>query len=62
MHEALMLFNTICNSPWFVSTSMILLLNKIDVFKRKILLSPVSLYFGDYAGKRERLIIEKKEG
>jgi hypothetical protein len=39
---------------------MILLLNKIDVFKRKILLSPVSLYFGDYTGKR--LIIEKGLG
>ncbi|KAI8334760.1 guanine nucleotide binding protein, alpha subunit [Chlamydoabsidia padenii] len=54
MHEALMLFNTICNSS-FVSTSMILLLNKIDVFKRKIQLSPVSHYFSDYNGSDDSL-------
>ncbi|CAO3598126.1 unnamed protein product [Absidia cylindrospora] len=55
MHEALMLFNTICNSPWFTPTSMILLLNKIDIFKRKILVSPVSKYFVDYTGADDSL-------
>ncbi|KAI8099059.1 guanine nucleotide binding protein, alpha [Halteromyces radiatus] len=55
MHEALMLFNTICNSSWFTTTSMIILLNKIDVFKRKILISPVSHYFVDYTGSDDNL-------
>ncbi|KAI9301891.1 guanine nucleotide binding protein, alpha subunit, partial [Cunninghamella echinulata] len=50
MHEALMLFDTICNSPWFVNTSMILFLNKIDIFKDKINVSPVSQWFPDYKG------------
>jgi guanine nucleotide-binding protein subunit alpha len=51
MHEALMLFDTICNSPWFVNTSMILFLNKIDIFKEKINVSPVSPWFPDFKGK-----------
>ncbi|KAG0173798.1 hypothetical protein DFQ28_008122 [Apophysomyces sp. BC1034] len=50
MHEALMLFDTICNSTWFVHTSMILFLNKIDIFKQKISTSPVSGYFPDFKG------------
>ncbi|KAK4521821.1 uncharacterized protein ATC70_004358 [Mucor velutinosus] len=50
MHEALMLFDTTCNSHWFVKTSMILLLNKIDIFKKKITYSPIADYFPDYSG------------
>ncbi|KAI8973844.1 guanine nucleotide binding protein, alpha subunit [Pilobolus umbonatus] len=48
MHEALMLFDSTCNSHWFEKTSMILLLNKIDIFKRKIKYSPISNYFPDF--------------
>lgn len=50
MHESLVLFDTICNSPWFINTSMILFLNKIDIFKEKILVSPVSKWFPDFKG------------
>ncbi|KAI7891026.1 guanine nucleotide binding protein, alpha subunit [Mucor mucedo] len=50
MQEGLMLFDTICNSPWFINTSMILFLNKIDIFKQKILVSPVSKWFPDFKG------------
>jgi guanine nucleotide-binding protein subunit alpha len=50
MHEALMLFDTTCNSHWFTKTSMILLLNKIDIFKSKINYSPIEKYFPDYQG------------
>lgn len=53
MHEALMLFDTTCNSHWFEKTSMILLLNKIDIFKKKIVYSPIQDYFPDYKGKRK---------
>ncbi|CAB4397387.1 unnamed protein product [Rhizophagus irregularis] len=50
MQEALMLFDSICNSQWFVNTSMILFLNKIDIFREKIKQSPVKKYFPDYQG------------
>jgi guanine nucleotide-binding protein subunit alpha len=56
MHEALMLFDTTCNSHWFVNTSMILLLNKIDVFRKKIEYSPISDYFPDYKGKGTKYV------
>jgi hypothetical protein len=50
MHESLMLFDNICNSKWFINTSMILFLNKIDIFKKKILISPISKWFPDFEG------------
>ncbi|CAO3591793.1 unnamed protein product [Absidia cylindrospora] len=50
MYEALMLFDSICNSQWFINTSMILFLNKMDIFKYKILRSPLKQYFPDYNG------------
>ncbi|RIA93916.1 guanine nucleotide binding protein, alpha subunit [Glomus cerebriforme] len=53
MQEALMLFDSICNSQWFVNTSMILFLNKIDIFREKIKHSPVKKYFPDYQGQNE---------
>lgn len=37
MQEALTLFDSICNSRWFVKTSIILFLNKIDLFRMKLL-------------------------
>ncbi|KAI9282361.1 guanine nucleotide binding protein, alpha subunit [Sporodiniella umbellata] len=50
MHESLMLFDNICNSRWFTDTSIILFLNKIDIFQKKILVSPVSRWFPDFDG------------
>lgn len=50
MQEALMLFDSICNSQWFVRTSVILFLNKVDVFKERILVSSIKAYFPDYEG------------
>ncbi|KAI9348452.1 guanine nucleotide binding protein, alpha subunit [Zopfochytrium polystomum] len=50
MQEALTLFDSICNSRWFVKTSIILFLNKIDLFKVKLPKSPMGKYFPDYAG------------
>ncbi|KAM3587246.1 hypothetical protein VKS41_002282 [Umbelopsis sp. WA50703] len=55
MHEALMLFDSICNSSWFINTSMILFLNKVDIFAKKITHSPVSRYFPDYKGADDDL-------
>jgi len=50
MQEALTLFDSICNSRWFVKTSIILFLNKIDRFKEKLPKSPMNKYFPDYEG------------
>jgi guanine nucleotide-binding protein subunit alpha len=36
MKESLVLFDSVINSRWFLRTSIILFLNKIDVFKRKV--------------------------
>lgn len=48
MQEALTLFDSICNSRWFVKTSIILFLNKIDLFAEKLPRSPLGDYFPDY--------------
>ncbi|KAI8149332.1 putative guanine nucleotide-binding protein alpha-2 subunit [Fennellomyces sp. T-0311] len=50
MIDAMMLFENISNSHWFQKTSMILLLNKMDIFRQKIKYSPISNYFDDYKG------------
>jgi len=50
MQEALTLFDSICNSRWFVKTSIILFLNKIDLFAEKLPRSPLEDYFPDYTG------------
>lgn len=52
MYEAFMLFESICNSKWFVNTSMILFLNKVDLFQEKMRRSEISEYFPDYLGNR----------
>ncbi|KAI8872284.1 G protein alpha subunit [Ramicandelaber brevisporus] len=48
--ESLLLFDSIINSRWFLRTSVILFLNKIDIFKEKIVRIPMSKYFPEYAG------------
>lgn len=50
MTEAITLFDSICNSKWFILTSIILFLNKVDLFKDKILRSPLEDHFPDYEG------------
>lgn len=50
MQEALTLFDSICNSRWFGKTSTILFLNKTDIFKTKLLSSPLSNCFPDFNG------------
>lgn len=50
MHESMRLFDSICNNKWFVDTSIILFLNKKDLFMHKITYSPLSICFPDYVG------------
>jgi GTPase SAR1 family protein len=51
MHEAINLFDDVCNSRWFKQTPMILFLNKSDIFELKILKRPLSICFPDYSGE-----------
>lgn len=52
MEEALVLFDNIVNSAWFTKTSIILFLNKMDLFREKVEsgLSPISESFSDFKG------------
>merc|ERR1712154_441940 len=51
MQEALSLFDEICNSRWFKRTSLILFLNKSDLFKLKIAKKDLTVCFPDYQGQ-----------
>lgn len=51
MIESMKLFDSICNSKWFVETSIILFLNKKDLFEEKIKRSSLNICFPEYTGK-----------
>ena len=51
MMESMKLFDSICNNKWFVETSIILFLNKKDLFEQKIKYSPLSICFPEYKGR-----------
>ncbi|XP_062259536.1 guanine nucleotide-binding protein G(i) subunit alpha-2 [Platichthys flesus] len=50
MHESMKLFDSICNNKWFTETSIILFLNKKDLFEEKITSSPLAICFPEYTG------------
>lgn len=50
MIESMKLFDSICNSKWFIETSIILFLNKKDLFEEKITRSPLTICFPEYTG------------
>lgn len=50
MMESLVLFDSVVNSRWFMRTSIILFLNKVDLFRAKLAKSPLGTYFPDYSG------------
>ncbi|XP_063811270.1 guanine nucleotide-binding protein G(t) subunit alpha-2 isoform X1 [Pseudophryne corroboree] len=50
MHESLHLFNSICNHKFFAATSIVLFLNKKDLFEEKIKKVHLSICFPDYDG------------
>ncbi|KAK3544890.1 hypothetical protein QTP86_027640 [Hemibagrus guttatus] len=52
MHESMKLFDSICNNKWFTDTSIILFLNKKDLFEEKIKKSPLTICYPEYAGTR----------
>jgi len=50
MHESLKLFKEIANTKWFLNTSMILFLNKKDLFQEKIKKVDLTVAFPEYKG------------
>lgn len=50
MAESLILFESVINSRWFLRTSIILFLNKIDLFRAKLPRVPLEQYFPEYSG------------
>lgn len=50
MDEALMLFENICNSRWFRDTSVILFLNKCDLFQEKLKTVSLKVCWPEYDG------------
>ncbi|XP_029973917.1 guanine nucleotide-binding protein G(i) subunit alpha [Salarias fasciatus] len=50
MHESMKLFDSICNNKWFTLTSIILFLNKKDLFEEKIGRSPLTICYPEYSG------------
>ncbi|KAK9710506.1 Guanine nucleotide-binding protein alpha-2 subunit [Basidiobolus ranarum] len=50
MTESLILFESVVNSRWFLRTSVIFFLNKIDLFREKLPRVPLVKYFPEYTG------------
>ncbi|PYH83280.1 guanine nucleotide binding protein alpha subunit [Aspergillus uvarum CBS 121591] len=50
MVESLLLFDSVVNSRWFLKTSVILFLNKADLFREKLPHSPLENTFPNYNG------------
>jgi len=55
MHESIALFEEIVNSRWFEKSSIILFLNKSDLFQEKIQRVDMKCLFPDYDGKIDEL-------
>ncbi|KAJ7272046.1 G-protein alpha subunit [Mycena haematopus] len=53
MLESMILFESVINSRWFLRTSIILFLNKVDVFRKKLEKVPLEHYFPEYTGGRD---------
>lgn len=51
MQDAMTIWDSICHSQWFRQTSIILFLNKDDIFKEKIKHSDIKNHFPDYDGE-----------
>ncbi|KIY69336.1 guanine nucleotide binding protein, alpha subunit [Cylindrobasidium torrendii FP15055 ss-10] len=51
MQDAMTIWDSICHSQWFKQTSIILFLNKNDLFEKKVLHSDIKNFFPDYDGE-----------
>ena len=48
MAESISLFDSVVNSRWFSRASMVVLLNKIDIFKEKLTIIPLRRFYPDF--------------
>ena len=48
-----MLFESLVNGEWFKKKPIILFLNKIDLFREKLAVSPITQHFPDYNGRND---------
>ena len=53
MQEQLTLFDSICNSRWFLKTDIVLLFHKVDELRNKLETSPIDKYVPDYSGGKD---------
>lgn len=62
LEESLNLFEQIVNNRWFKEASFVLFLNKLDLFREKIMCSSrhLKLFFSDYKGILFKLCIKYK--
>ncbi|KAJ6568483.1 heterotrimeric G-protein alpha subunit, GPA2-like protein [Mycena capillaripes] len=51
MQDAMTIWDSICHSQWFKQTSIILFLNKDDLFQKKIKTSDIKSFFPDFDGE-----------
>lgn len=51
MQDAMTIWDSICHSQWFKQTSIILFLNKNDLFEKKIPTSDIKNFFPDFEGE-----------
>lgn len=51
MQDSMIVWESICSSPWFEHTSFILFLNKEDLFQQKVTHSNIKRHFPDYDGE-----------
>jgi guanine nucleotide-binding protein G(i) subunit alpha len=56
MLESIALFESVINSRWFLHTSIMLFLNKVDLFKAKVARVPLEKYFPDYGGSNRCIV------
>jgi len=54
MEEALELFGEVANSSYFSFSSIILFLNKVDLFERKLTEVPLNSFFPNYEGESKK--------
>ncbi|KAI5994612.1 guanine nucleotide-binding protein alpha-2 subunit [Pisolithus orientalis] len=51
MQDAMTIWDSICHSQWFKQTSIILFLNKDDLFRKRVAHSDIKNFFPDYEGE-----------
>ncbi|KAJ6451199.1 heterotrimeric G protein alpha subunit 4 [Mycena sanguinolenta] len=51
MQDAMTIWDSICHSQWFKQTSIILFLNKNDIFQQKVMTSDIKNFFPDFDGE-----------